>query len=238
MIEPDELPTPTVHLDPTIRRTLERIADIVKEITIIEATIAAALNQLQQSTGGYATTTPGASTAQAQPPAECRAKQCTNTLPCELHDPAVQLTPTERLAGQSDKARADLDLIIARINRIHRDAPLVATLSQRWGTASIDAGTVRKRLSDALSTIWCNNCAANGFNRKRTNGDHCEFCSGIKSRYKRYPNHQLCAMNDAGRRVMPSDVGRAFKKADKPEPYTPSTIDAGNRRTQRLEESA
>lgn len=238
MIDPIELPIPTVHLDPAARRTLERVADIVKEATILEVTIAAALTQLQQSTGGYASTTPGASTAEAQPATECHDKTCNNTLPCETHDPAVQLTSTERLAGQRDKARVDLHLMVSKVNRIHRDITLVATLSQRWGTASIDAGTVRKRLSDALSTIWCNNCAGNGFNRKRTNGDYCEFCSGIKSKYKRYPNHQLCAMNDAGRRVMPSDVARAFKKADKVIPFVPSMIDAHDRRTQRLGESA
>lgn len=233
-----DAPIATVDLSPADRRTIANVTDIILDTTTLDTTIATALNQLAQSVGGYPAATPGAATADAQPSVECHHPQCTNTLPCDIHEPSVQLTSTERLAGQRDKARADQRQLTKLIGRIHRDVALAAKLSQRWGTSSIDTNTVRQRLNDALSTIWCLNCAEHGFNHRRTNGEYCEFCSGIKSRYKRYPNHHLCAMNDAGRRVMPSDVARAFKVKTVTVPEPPSLAEAHERRTKRLKEKS
>lgn len=231
-----DLDAPIAHVDlsPADRRTIANVTAIILDTTTLDTTIAAALNQLAQSVGGYPATTPGAATADAQPPVECHHPQCTNTLPCDIHEPAVQLTGPERLAGQRDKARTDQRQLTKLIRRIQHDLETAAKLSQRWGTSSIDTNTVRQRLNDALSTIWCLNCAFHGFNHRRTNGEYCEFCSGIKSKYKRYPNHHLCAMNDAGRRVMPSDVARAFKAKSVTEPQPASVADAHERRAKRI----
>lgn len=229
-----DAPIATVDLSPADRRTIDAVTAIVAAATTLDVTIATALNQLSQSVGGYPATTPGAAPADAQPTMECHHPLCTNTLPCELHEPAVQLTPPERLAGQRDKARIEQHQLVRRINRIRHDIDEAAKLSQRWGTSGIDSNTVRQRLNDALSTDWCNNCAMHGFNKKRSNGEYCEFCSGIKSRYKRYPNHHLCAMNDAGQRVMPSDVARAFKVKTVTVPEPASIADAHERRAKRI----
>lgn len=212
-------------MTPADRRITDAVTDIVHDATVLDATCAAALTQLGQSVGGYPATTPGARPPEIEPPVECHHPDCTNTLPCEIHEPAVNLTGPERLAGRRDKATFDRRRLTKLTHRVRRDIAELAALTQRWGTGGIDNHTVRERLNDALSTVWCINCAEHGYSHRRTNGDYCEFCSGIKSKYKRYPNAQLCAMNDIGRRVMPSDVVRAFKAKEPAVPAPRGRLD-------------
>jgi hypothetical protein len=212
---------------------------ILLEATTLSVTVDAALRVLNDCIAGYPSQVPGAAALEAGPLVECRHEDCTEFQPCPVHDgPPVVLTQPERGADSHDAAAADLEQLIVRVKRVARDVRVAAAIASRWGRGGVDGSTVRSQLADALSNLWCVNCAEHGFDTRRSHGDYCEFCSGIKSKYKRYPNLQLLEWHKMGRRVLPSDVARAFKTTK----HTTPSVDEGSpdqarqRRAKRIRE--
>lgn len=223
------------------RDPIDQVHQIVLDVTTIDAIVARALHQMGQSVGGYASSVVGAAPLGAMPPTECHDPGCTNTLPCETHDPAVDLTTTERLAGRRDKAQVERELLTRTLRRIARDTSTVADICKFWGLGGVDNSTVKRKLNDALANLWCENCIEQRSKDpgKRTNGNYCEFCSGIKSKYKRYPNQQLMALHVTGRYVMPADVFAAFKaEKELAVAHVPNIGDARRRRDKRIGEAS
>lgn len=215
------------------RNPVDQVTQIVLDITIVAATVAPALHQLDQSIGGYPPTSVGASPLETAPTEQCTHRDiagdndCTESRPCPTHD--------DDLTVRRDNAQVDQQYLREVLTRLTRDAATAAKICSRWGLGGIDASTVKRSLNDALSGIWCAACAQHGHNNRRTNGEYCEFCSGIKSKYKRYPNAPLLAIHATGRRILPSDVKRCF---DPPKHTTPTPIpslaEALDRRTKRI----
>lgn len=215
------------------RDPIDQVHQIVLDTTVVATTIAPALHQMNQSVGGYPATAVGASPLEARPDEQCTHRDtagdndCTESRPCPTHD--------NEAIERSDKALSDRATILRILLRLSRDAALAAKICTRWGLGGVDASTVKQSLNDALSGIWCANCSQHGYNNRRTNGEYCEFCSGIKSKYKRYPNARLLAIHATGRRILPSDVKRCFDppRAAVPTPV-PSLADARERRAKRI----
>lgn len=165
-----------------------------------------ALTNLELGQAGWPETTPGASAPGARPLTECRHPECTQTSPCPTHDqdphatnygpastdpgihqlghaPTQQLTPTERLAGQYDKASADLDAMIEHSRLADHHLEAAAAIAKRWAFIGIDDSTVQARLIVIDSELWCTSCTRYGRHEPRKEDrTECDFCSGFRER--------------------------------------------------------
>lgn len=167
--------------------TIRRAEHALTDATTISVTIAAALTNLDLALAGWPTSTPGASPLQAGPAAPCRDEQCTNIRPCPVHDDEpVELTSTERLANDTDRARRQLDYLHDHIRKAEHHLAQAAAISHRWAWHGIDQTTVKARLTAIDASIWCENCSKFGRHEPREQGrKECRDCANFRRDYKR-----------------------------------------------------
>lgn len=207
---------------------------------LLDATTVAAIGDqarqsMMQNAGGYSATTPGASPAEAQGSTECPNPDCNNTRPCTTHDPDAtqQLTPTERLASQRDKALNDLTVYDEAGRKAAAALATQARIATFWGRGGVTGTDVKAKLNATLREVWCEHCSR--FDRhqpKAKDRTECDQCIDFRTMYKRPPTAEQYAAFDArgGKRWDTPTVHRIFKRSDAER----KAKQAADRQTQRL----
>lgn len=169
----------------------------------VAARIDAAVASMEQSMGGYPSSTPGAAPSTSR----------------SVFDPdgPVTLTATERLAATIDHAQVDLEAFTAAMKEAHRHLATAAVIALRWGTPRVDDTVVRKRLSAAVTAdhgIWCRNCARHGHRNPKAEGrTECDFCASFRQSYGLdAPKAVFDARDSRGGRIFVQDIERILDR--------------------------
>lgn len=200
----------------------DRARTMLTNATVVAALVDQTITTLEESSGGYPTSTPGASTSAAQPSEQCHAPGCTNERPCDEHGDGVTLTGPERLAGQRDPAARDLDQLAESIRHAARHVAIAARICHRWGLAGVTDADVkaglalvtRASLQKRVDDIWCSNCGKWGTRNVKLEGhNECDFCGEFRRDYGRPAPKELLEIF-AYRRVSEQDKERVLDGID------------------------
>ena len=182
--------------------TETKARDILTFATLLAVDAPTAARALDEAMAGWPTSVPMAGPEQVGD-IECGHPDCARSRPCPQHGNHDGIS--------NDRARQDQEFIDRELAALLPRLRKVADRMHSWATIRQDATTVAKRLAQVDHDIWCVNCAMHGAKNVRTNGNYCEFCSDVKSKYKRYPNRELIDIKGS-RRVYVQDITRCFRK--------------------------
>ena len=206
---------------------MTRITDLARinlvDATTISALATTALASINDSMGGYPTSTPGAAPASTSMPpiynGPCQEPGCEELVrPCPDHDTPVTLTGPERMAStKPDPAAADLARLKKDLAAANVLLARCARIMVRWGLPAINDQTVAQRLAAIDEGIWCKNCTRHGqHNPRRENYVDCSFCGAFLADYGLPASRAIWDARDArGGRIYVQDIERILDRDSK-----------------------
>lgn len=180
-------------------RTPDQARHLFADAHIVATDIDAAIRALQDSRGGYPSSTPGAAPS-------------TSSTVVDDPEGRVNLTQPERDAMTIDRARLDHIALTLAVRRAAAHTAKAAAIVNRWANPADTDTSVAKKLAGAERDIWCRNCATHGVNNvSEPNRIDCKFCATIRRTYGTPPNRALLELHGY-RNVSPQDVVRIFDR--------------------------
>ena len=187
--------------------TIARHVDaLMAEATILASLIDPALTALDVAAAGWPTSTPGA---------DPKATVAPRFIQFDADGDPIddRLNATESAALNRDPAKADLVAIEKAIKAAGVQLRLAALLARKWGSPSVDAAALSRRIASIDAGIWCDNCSKHGHkNPRRTDAKTCEYCAGFQSDWKQPAPKDVLDLRVTKGRVYDADIRRILAR--------------------------